>query len=144
MWGDLSDERTGLSFTIAVGPRQRSHSRVRVPWNSRPYFTVSDSTLLISSLPTTRRTTVEVFDPASTRDESGLSLTLSLMLRPTVSWLVYLRIKQPSGTYEQIFILLLQLWISWFGAPSLTRGRVCRFTIAAGPRQRSYFRVRVP
>jgi hypothetical protein len=34
MWGALSDEMTGLSFTIAVGPRQRSHSRVRVPWNS--------------------------------------------------------------------------------------------------------------
>jgi hypothetical protein len=29
MWGALSDERTGLSFTIAVGLRQRSHSRVR-------------------------------------------------------------------------------------------------------------------
>jgi hypothetical protein len=27
MWGALSDERTGLSFTIAAGPRQRSHSR---------------------------------------------------------------------------------------------------------------------
>jgi hypothetical protein len=25
IWGALSDERTGLSFTIAVGPRQRSH-----------------------------------------------------------------------------------------------------------------------
>jgi hypothetical protein len=34
MWGALSDERTGLSFTIAAGPRQRSHSRVRVLWNS--------------------------------------------------------------------------------------------------------------
>jgi hypothetical protein len=34
MWGalSLSDERTGLSFTIVVGPRQRSHFRVRVPW----------------------------------------------------------------------------------------------------------------
>jgi hypothetical protein len=30
MWGALSDERTGLSFTIAAGPRQRSHFRVRV------------------------------------------------------------------------------------------------------------------
>jgi hypothetical protein len=38
MWGALSDERTGLSFTIAAGLRQRSHSRVRVPWDSRPYF----------------------------------------------------------------------------------------------------------
>jgi hypothetical protein len=25
MWGALSDERTDLSFTIAAGPRQRSH-----------------------------------------------------------------------------------------------------------------------
>jgi hypothetical protein len=30
LWGTFSDERAGLSFTIAVGPRQRSHSRVRV------------------------------------------------------------------------------------------------------------------
>jgi hypothetical protein len=40
MWGALSDERTGLSFTIAAGPHQRSHSRVRIPWDSRPYFTL--------------------------------------------------------------------------------------------------------
>jgi hypothetical protein len=31
IWGALSDERTGLSFTIAAGRRQRSHFRVRVP-----------------------------------------------------------------------------------------------------------------
>jgi hypothetical protein len=30
LWGALSDERTGLSFVYAVGPRQRSLSRVRV------------------------------------------------------------------------------------------------------------------
>jgi hypothetical protein len=34
MRGALSDERTGLSFTTAAGPRQHSHSRVRVPWDS--------------------------------------------------------------------------------------------------------------
>jgi hypothetical protein len=62
MWGALSDERTGLSFTIAPGPRQRSHFRVWVPWDSWSYFAVSDSRL------TTRRATVEVFDPASTRE----------------------------------------------------------------------------
>jgi hypothetical protein len=67
MWGALSDYRTGLSFTIAAGPRQRSHSVVRVPWDSGPYFTVSNSRLLFSSPPTTRGATVEVFDPASTR-----------------------------------------------------------------------------
>jgi hypothetical protein len=32
MWGALSDERTGLSFTIAAGRSQRSHSLVRALW----------------------------------------------------------------------------------------------------------------
>jgi hypothetical protein len=41
----LSDERMGLSFTIAIGPRQRSHSQVRVLRDSWPYFTASDSRL---------------------------------------------------------------------------------------------------
>jgi hypothetical protein len=45
VWGALSDERTGLPFTIAAGPRQRSHSWVRVPRDSWPYFTLSDSRL---------------------------------------------------------------------------------------------------
>jgi hypothetical protein len=34
LWGALSDERAGLSFTIAAGPRHRSHSRVPIPWDS--------------------------------------------------------------------------------------------------------------
>jgi hypothetical protein len=46
MWGALFDDRAGLSFTIADGPRQRSDSRVWVPRDSRPYLTVSDSRLL--------------------------------------------------------------------------------------------------
>jgi hypothetical protein len=41
LWGALSDERTGLSFVYAAGPRQRSLSRVRVPWISRPYILLS-------------------------------------------------------------------------------------------------------
>jgi hypothetical protein len=67
--GALSDERTGLSFLYAGGPCQRSLSRVRVPLDTRPYFTVSDSRLSFSLPPTTRRDTVEVFDPASTREQ---------------------------------------------------------------------------
>jgi hypothetical protein len=51
MWGALSDERTDLSFTVAAGLRQISHSRVRVLRDSRPYFTLSDPRLLFSSLP---------------------------------------------------------------------------------------------
>jgi hypothetical protein len=66
LWVALSDERTGLSFVYAAGSSQRSLSRVRVPWYSRPYFTVSDLRLPISSPLTTHRVTVEVFDPAST------------------------------------------------------------------------------
>jgi hypothetical protein len=45
MWDALSDERTGLSFTTAAGPRQCSHSQARVPRDLRPCCTVSDSTL---------------------------------------------------------------------------------------------------
>jgi hypothetical protein len=42
----LSEERMGLSFTIAADPRQRSHSEVRVQRDSWPHFNVSDSRLL--------------------------------------------------------------------------------------------------
>jgi hypothetical protein len=58
IWDTLSDERTGLSFTISDVPRQRSHSRLRVSWDSRPYFTVSDSRLYFSSPPLTERSHV--------------------------------------------------------------------------------------
>jgi hypothetical protein len=68
MWGALSDERTGPSFTIAAGLRQRNHSRVRVLWDWRSYFTASDLKLPVFSPPTTRRATMEIFYPASTRD----------------------------------------------------------------------------
>jgi hypothetical protein len=90
--GAPPDERMGLLFTIVDCPRQRSHSRVRVPRNSWPYFTVPDSRLpqsggsgrhiyipqeqggpvipqalgSILSPPTTRRATEKVFEPAST------------------------------------------------------------------------------
>jgi hypothetical protein len=80
MWGALSDERTGLSFTIAAG-LQRSHSRVPVPLDSWPYITLSDSILPFSSPPKTRRVTVGVFDPASTR-ESDWTLDLPPRLTP--------------------------------------------------------------
>jgi hypothetical protein len=74
LWGALSDGRTGLSFVCSAGPRQCILSLVGVAWHSWQYFTVSDLRLPFLSPPTTRRVTVEVFDPASTR------LTLLLLL----------------------------------------------------------------
>jgi hypothetical protein len=43
VWSALSDERTGLPFTIAPDPRHRSHSWVQVPWGLWPHFTLSNS-----------------------------------------------------------------------------------------------------
>jgi hypothetical protein len=80
LWGALSDERTGLSFLYAAGPCQRSLSWVQVPRDSRPYFTVSDLRLPFSSPPTTHRATVGVFDPASTRIWTGLSVMVDFSL----------------------------------------------------------------
>jgi hypothetical protein len=45
LWGAHYDEGTGLSFTTVAGPRQCSHSLVRVLRNSWPYFSVLDSRL---------------------------------------------------------------------------------------------------
>jgi hypothetical protein len=56
-------------------------------------------------------------------------MSLSLMLRPTVSRPVCLGIKHPSGAYDQIFITVRQLRVCWCGALSLTRGRVCRLKL---------------
>jgi hypothetical protein len=88
LWGALSDETSGLSFVCAAGPCQRSLSRVRVPWDPRPYFTVSDLRLPFSSPPSTRRVTVEVFDPASTRGETVCVFVCSLY----ISTLLHIRI----------------------------------------------------
>jgi hypothetical protein len=45
-WSSLSDRRMGLSFTIAAGPHQCSHSWVWVQEDSWPYFTISELRLL--------------------------------------------------------------------------------------------------
>jgi hypothetical protein len=61
LWGALSDKRTGLSFVMLLTLASA------VPWDSRPYFTVSHLRLIFPWPPTTRRVTVELFDPDFTR-----------------------------------------------------------------------------
>jgi hypothetical protein len=51
------------------------------------------------------------------------------MLRPMVRWSACLRIKHPSGAYDQIFITVRQLQVCWCGAISPTRGGVCRLQL---------------
>jgi hypothetical protein len=78
-----------LSFTITAGSRQRILSQVRVPQNSWPYFTVSDSRLYpinTSDLPTSGNTTAATFtdDTAifATHEDPA---TASLKLQATIN-----------------------------------------------------------
>jgi hypothetical protein len=57
----------GSVFCMCRWPLPAQSFSVLVPWDLRPYFTASDLRLPFSSPPTTRRVTVEVLDPASTR-----------------------------------------------------------------------------
>jgi hypothetical protein len=129
IWGDLSDERTGLSFATVAGPRQHNHSRVRVPWDSWPYFTASDSRLPFSSPPTTRRDTVEVFDPASTRDCVFVIITTVLLSRV---WVAIHGVRTGVFSYSlgtdsventaQFYISNIVLGTSLFAKPLLSNG----------------------
>jgi hypothetical protein len=53
------------------------------------------------------------------------TINWTVILRPAVSRPVYLGIKPPSVAYDQIFITVGRLRVCWYGAPSLTRERIC-------------------
>jgi hypothetical protein len=60
-------------FYNCCWPSPAQSFSVPVSWDSRPYFTLSDSRLPFFSPPKTRRVTVEVFDPASTRESDWMN-----------------------------------------------------------------------
>jgi hypothetical protein len=91
MWGALSDERTGLSFTIAAGlmtifyclrvetlPTWRARSPYLYPPGTGWPSYISRHWVLFSSPPTTRRATVGAFEPACTQ-RLKLRVTLRLL-----------------------------------------------------------------
>jgi hypothetical protein len=152
----------GLSFITSADPHEYSHSQVRVPRDSWPHFTVSDSRLSQPQGPGPRIYIPQepggpVIPPSTgfpfrrllrlaglRRSFFFFSLSLSLMLRPTVSRPVCLGIKHPFGAYEQIFITCVTVTVLFlWGALSDERTGLS-FAIATGPRQSNHFWVRVP
>jgi hypothetical protein len=135
----------GFVFVYAAGPCQRSLSRVRVPWDSRPYFTVSDLRLPFRRLLPLGRATVEVFDPASTgvspsQSQSVPTTTQSQSYFATHSQSVCLSwCRAPPGAHDQIFIFHWKLQSCPYGAPSVTGGRVCHLLVIVDSKSLSVY-----
>jgi hypothetical protein len=130
----------GLSFVHFAGPCQCSLSWVWVPWDWRPYFTISDLRLIFLSLPMTHRVMVEVFDPASTwvlmLNQSHIATDSQSVSK---SWC-----RAPSGAYDQIFITVWQLRSRFLWCALSDERTGLSFVHAADPCQRSLSRFRVP
>jgi hypothetical protein len=115
----LADERTGLSFKIAAGPRHRNPVGLATIF----YCLRFETSLFVAS-----------YDSQGygggilSHLHTGywlLRLRLSLMIRPTVNQPICLGIKHASGAYDQILITVRQLRVFLCVAPYLTRGRIC-------------------
>jgi hypothetical protein len=148
MPGALSNERTGLSFTVAAVPCRCIHSWVPYSRDSWPYFTVSDSRFPQPGGQGSRIYVIqEQCGPVILPGNVLLFRRLlrfdglrwrSLNLPPRGCWLIMqakvkvtlqLTISQswcraPCGAHDQIFITAWQLRACFCGAPTLTRGWV--------------------
>jgi hypothetical protein len=90
---------------------------VLVPWDLRPYFTVSDLRLPFPSPPTTRRFTVELFDPASTRVTKLSEVEVEVTLRLTVSQSVGLGVEPHMGLMTIYKFLFDNYGLAFVGRP---------------------------
>jgi hypothetical protein len=63
---------------------------------------------------------------------TGFRDKVKVVLHPTVSRPICLAVKHPSGVQDQLLLLSSSLLVCWCGAPSLTRGRVCRLQLLLG------------
>jgi hypothetical protein len=63
------------------------------------------------------------------------------MLRSTVCRLIYLGVRHPSGTQDQIFITVRQLRVCCCGGSLSDERTSLLFTIVSGPRQSSHSRI---
>jgi hypothetical protein len=96
MWGSLSDEWTYLPFTIAAGLWQRSHSWVRVPRDSWPYFTVTHSKLPQPGGPSPR-----IYVP---QEQGGPVISLFVAFYDSQGCRRLLLASSPAGTSENLLI----------------------------------------
>jgi hypothetical protein len=92
MWDTFSDKRRGLPFTIAAGPRQRSHSWLRVPRDSWPYFTVSNSRLLQPGGPGPR-----IYIP---QEQVGPAIPPGMLSPPTTR-----RVFEAASTQKRVYVI---------------------------------------
>jgi hypothetical protein len=142
----------GLSFTIAAGPHQRSHSQVQVPQDSWPYFAVSDLWLcnLEGHIPVfiSPRNRVALLYPQTLHSLFVTSYDLQacgggiwtcvhagipienqnqsqsyIMINGQSASLSWF--KASFGAQDQTFVTLRQLQVCWCRAPSLTKEQVC-------------------